>query len=245
MIQSDCIEGLKSLESNSIDCIITSPPYNKNGLQGKTRVSNQVWKKCNIDYTDYNDDLPEEDYQAWMIELLDECHRVIKPAGSIFFNHKPRRHKNQAFLPTDFISKSAATIYQLIIWDRRNSPNIRNDVLVPSTEHIYWLRKDKPSVFREQIDPSFRTEVWSIPPDKQKSHPAPFPKKLVENCINLSTRQGAVVLDPFVGSGTSGVVATEMGRQFIGFDIDPFYLKIAQDRINSIQPSLPLNQPSL
>ena len=69
--------------------------------------------------------MPEDQYQAWMVEFLNQCHRVIKPDGSIFFNHKPRRYKNRCYLPTDFISQSDAQLYQLIIWDRRNSPNIR------------------------------------------------------------------------------------------------------------------------
>ena len=232
LIQKDCIEGLKELEDNSVNCIVTSPPYNKKGLLGKTKLGNQIWGKFNIDYNTYGDDMPEEEYQSWMVALLNECYRVIKSDGSIFFNHKPRRYKNRSYLPTDFIQHSNAELYQLIIWDRRNSPNIRNDVLVPCTEHIYWLCKDKPKVFRDSIQPEYKSEVWVITPERQKKHPAPFPEQLVRNCIQLTTEDGDLVVDPFMGSGTTAVVSQNLNRKWIGFDIDEKYVKITNDRLN-------------
>ena len=230
---TDCLEGMGKLDDNSIDCIVTSPPYNKKGLLGKVALGNQIWGKFNIDYNSYGDDMPEEDYQAWMVALLNECYRVIKPDGSIFFNHKPRRYKNRAYLPTDFIQHSDANIYQLIVWDRRNSPNIRNDVLVPCTEHIYWLCKDKPKTFRNALDSSYIGEVWVIPPERQKKHPAPFPEQLVRNCILLTTQENDIILDPFMGSGTTALVSQSLNRRWLGFEIDEKYAKIAEDRLKS------------
>jgi DNA modification methylase len=224
--QIDCLLGLQSLEESSIDCIITSPPYNKQGLSGKKAIGNQIWSKFNIDYSRYDDNMPEELYHQWMIEFLNECHRVIKPNGSIFFNHKPRRHKNRTFLPTDFVSSSQANLYQLIVWNRKTSPNIRKDILVPSTEHIYWLCKDKPKTFRDRLPREFISEVWVIPPDKQKQHPAPFTKQVVTNCILLSTDEGDTVLDPFAGIGTTVNIAKSLNRNAIGFEIDPKYISI-------------------
>ena len=232
LIQKDCIEGMKELDDNSIDCIVTSPPYNKKGLLGNVKLGNQIWGKFNIDYNTYGDDMPEDEYQAWMVEVLNQCHRIIKSDGSIFFNHKPRRYKNRSYLPTDFIQHSQVSLYQLIIWDRRNSPNIRNDVLVPCTEHIYWLCKDKPKVYRDAIHPDFKSEVWVIPPERQKKHPAPFPEQLVRNCIQLTTKENDIVLDPFMGSGTTAVVSENINRKWIGFDIDENYVHITTDRLN-------------
>lgn len=238
LINKDCIEGLKQIDSNSVDCIITSPPYNKKGLLGKVTHGNQIWGKFNIDYNTYDDNMPEKDYQLWMIKVLNECHRVIKPTGSIFFNHKPRRYKNRSYLPTEFIQNSDAELYQLIIWDRRNSPNIRNDILVPCTEHIYWLCKNKPKVFRNSVSLEYRTEVWAISPERQKQHPAPFPPQLVKNCIQLTTQEGDLVVDPFMGSGTTAIVASELNRRWIGFDIDEKYIKIAETRLNAVNPPI-------
>jgi site-specific DNA-methyltransferase (adenine-specific) len=224
----DCLEVMRTIESNSISCIITSPPYNKKGLIGKVKPGNQVWKKFNIDYDSYGDDLSEKDYQQWMVDILNEMCRIIKPDGSIFFNHKARRHKNKLHLPTDFISKSKLDVYQLIIWNRLSSPNIRKDVLLPCTEHIYWLTKGKPKVYKEQVPKEFHSEVWVINPDKNTNHPAPFPKKLVENCMLLSTKEGDVCLDPFLGSGTTGIVSKELNRDFIGIEIDQKYYELSQ-----------------
>jgi site-specific DNA-methyltransferase (adenine-specific) len=232
IIQKDCIEGMKELSSNSIDCIITSPPYNKKGLLGSVNPGNQIWAKFNIDYNEYDDNMPENEYQQWMVEFLDECYRVIKDDGSIFFNHKPRRYKNRCYLPTDFIRNSKVQLYQLIIWDRRNSPNIRNDLLVPCTEHIYWFCKKKPKVFRNAIDSQYRSEVWVIPPERQTQHPAPFPSQLVKNCIQLTTSENDLILDPFMGSGTTAIVANQCNRKWIGFEIDEKYVKITEDRLN-------------
>ena len=234
LILGDCLSEMKKIESDSINTIITSPPYNKKGLSGgKVTLGNQVWKKFNIDYSTYDDNLSEQDYQLWMIDLLNEMKRIIKPDGSIFFNHKPRRHNNKVYLPTDFISKSDLQIYQLIICNRLSSPNIRKDVLLPCTEHIYWLTKGKPKTYKSNLDKDYHSEVWTINPDKGNSHPAPFPEKLVENCILLSTEVGDLVFDPFLGSGTTAVVSKKLGRDFIGVELDRGYLDLAKNRLNS------------
>lgn len=231
----DCLEVMRTIETDSVDCIVTSPPYNKKGLIGKVNPGNQVWKKFNIDYESYGDDLSEKDYHIWMIEVLNEMKRIIKPTGSIFFNHKLRRHKNKLHLPTDFISKSDLNVYQLIVWNRLSSPNIRKDVLLPCTEHIYWLTKGKPNVFKDNLDKKFQSEVWEINADRNTKHPAPFPKQLVENCILLTTEKDNLVLDPFLGSGTSAIVSKKLGRNFIGIEIDEKYLELSKSELNDIK----------
>ena len=225
----DALQELKKLSDNTINTVVTSPPYNKKGIQnGKTQNSNQIWQKHNIDYNEYHDNMPEKMYQEWIIEIINELHRVITPDGSIFFNHKQRRHNNQARLPTEFIHKTNAHIYQLIIWNRKNSPNIRKDHLLPNTEHIYWLSKDKPKTFRDNIDPKYLGEIWDISPQRQTIHPAPFPTQLVENCILLTTQPDDIVLDPFNGIGTTTTTAQKLGRKYIGYDLDEKYVEIAK-----------------
>tara|TARA_Y100000592_G_C5476161_1_gene322376 strand:- start:2061 stop:2795 length:735 start_codon:yes stop_codon:yes gene_type:complete len=233
LAQEDCLSYLRDLDDNSINCIVTSPPYNKAGItgKGKSKIGNQIWSKFNIDYESYGDNMPEQEYQAWMIELLNEMTRVITSDGSIFFNHKPRRFKNRVYLPTEFIHQSQANLYQLIIWDRRNSPNIRGDILVPCTEHVYWLCKEKPKSFRKNINQNYRGEVWTIPAKKQEGHPAPFPEQLVENCILLATESGDLVCDPFMGGGTTAVVSERLNRKWCGSELDPHYVKITMKRL--------------
>jgi len=234
LITGNCLEIMRSMPDDSIDAVVTSPPYNKKGLLGKKSSGNQIWKSWQIDYSSYGDDMEEAEYQAWMVEILDELYRIIKPNGSIFFNHKPRRHSNKTYMPTDFISKSKLDIYQLIVWNRLASPNIRKDILLPTTEHIYWLTKGKPKVYKDQLDKQWKTEVWNMTPDKGTKHPAPFPEQLVENCLLLGTKIGDTILDPFVGSGTSAFVSDRLGRNFIGIDIDSQYMNDIKKRIETI-----------
>lgn len=222
----DVLEGLKKLKDNSVNTIITSPPYNKKGLSGKRiKVGNQLWKKFNIDYETYGDDLPEEEYQKWQIEILNECYRVLKDNGSMFYNHKMRRKNNIALNPYDFVSKSNFKLFQLIIWDRKSSPNMRSDHLIPTTEYIFWLSKVKPKVFKNNIPKNMRGEVWTINPEKKNPHPAPFPEIIPETCINLTTEEEDIILDPFMGSGTTAKAAKKLNRKYIGFEINKNYIE--------------------
>lgn len=235
LIKGDCLEIMKKMPDNFVDLIVTSPPYNKKGLIGKKNKGNQIWNKFNINYNSYDDNMKESDYIEWQISIINEMIRIIKNDGSIFYNHKPRRYKNKSYLPFEFINKSNAILYQLIIWDRKNSPNIRNDIFVPSTEHLYWIRKNKPKTFRQNVDKNFLGEVWTIPPNKQKKHPAPFPEKLVENCIKMTTNnKNHIVMDPFMGSGTTGIVCKKLNRKFIGIEIDNKYYNLSKYNIENI-----------
>ena len=150
---------------------------------------------------------------------------------AFFFNHKPIRHNNAIYHPLSFILSSKSIIYQEIIWDRLSSPNIRKDVLLPCTERIFWLCKNKPIVYRDSLDKEYRSEVWNISPSQDKEHPATFPLKLVDNCIRLSTIEEEVILDPFMGSGTTGVACINTNRKFIGIELDKGYFDIACERM--------------
>lgn len=221
----DCLSGMQNIiPDSSVNTIVTSPPYNKKGLTGKKKIGNQIWSKFNIDYSSYGDDMSEEDYKEWQRQILDECFRVLKPDGSLFFNHKVRRHKNKAYNPYDLIIGSKLSLYQIIIWNRKNSPNIRKDILTPTTEYIFWLVKDKPKVFKNNIPQEFRSEVWNISPIKQTGHPAPFHPLIPELCIKLTTEEGDLILDPFMGIGTTAKASKDSNRNFIGFEIDKNYI---------------------
>lgn len=130
----DVLDGLSRLEDSSIDLIITSPPYNKAGLNGVHKDFN--WKKT-IDYGGdvNNDNMDELEYQRWQIEILNECYRVLKPEGSMFYNHKNRQHrgKGQIISPYCWLFQTPFLIRQEIIWNRRVSPNVEPTHFLPST----------------------------------------------------------------------------------------------------------------
>jgi modification methylase len=232
LYNGDCMEVmLNQIEDDSIDTIVTSPPYNKSFFN-KTTYNNQIWKGFEIKYASYSDDMPIEDYEKWMIEFLHLCVKKLKPGGSLFFNHKPIRHKNQIYHPIKFILESGVNVYQEIIWDRNISPNLRNDILSPCTERIWWITKGKPRVYKSAVGDAFRTEVWNISPRGGIDHPAPYPVELPTNCILLTTQPGDVILDPFLGSGTTGEASLALNRNFIGIELDEGYFKKCQEKLS-------------
>ena len=238
----DCMEGLKKREDNSIDLVVTSPPYN---LGDKKGGKNNLWNS-NIDYENYKDAMDEEEYQKWQIELCNEIFRVLKPGGSLFYNHKVRSRGNQGILPSSWLLKTNLTFRQLIIWDRMGSVNVNITHFLPTTELIYWMTKGTDGVrFSRQtfqlesgknkghIVPL--TEVWQVKADMDNDHPAPYPIELVDRIIPSVLAGGdgnIIVLDPFMGSGTTAISARKYGCDWIGFEMSEVYKKMAEERID-------------
>lgn len=227
VIQGDCLEVMKDIPDNSIDCIITSPPYNKHSANRKCGKTDS-WKKANIDYGDFKDDLPEEEYQKQQKELVKEMVRVIKPNGSIFYNHKVRIKNHKAIIPTEWLSEF--NIRQVLIWDRTNCMQLAPIRWFPTTEYIYWITKTniQPKFYKRS---KHQLEVIRIPPKPMKDHPAPFPEELVETLMLNTTDENDIVLDPYMGSGTTALVAKKNNRKYIGIEISPEYINIINKRL--------------
>ena len=235
VINADCLDWMRIQPDNSIDTIIFSPPYNKKGLRGGRRTSTVLWSKANIDYATYDDNMPEPDYQQWQIDIMNECHRLIKPTGSIFYQHKIRIWDRQGSHPVEWLSKTQAQFYQEIVWHRKNTMAMDKHYLFNTTERIYWFCKAKPRVFKSELPAEFRSDVWVITPQRQKGHPAPFPLVLAENLIKLTTEPGDIVYDPFGGSGTTALAAQQLNRQAITTEVDSKYITMIQDRLNGVK----------
>lgn len=223
----DVLEGLKALDDESVDIIITSPPYNKAGLNGHYNENRT------IDYGgDKNiDDRPEEVYQKWQMDILNECHRVLKKDGLLFYNHKNRIVRGKGFIisPYRWILKTPFLIRQEIVWNRKNGPNTDPSRYVPVFESIWVLSKQRDTMFKRNKDVEYKTDVWTINPDRENKHPAPFPIDIPRNILSsLNTDKikdrDIIVLDPFMGSGTVAKAAIEKGYSFIGFDIIKEYV---------------------
>lgn len=234
----DVLEGLKQLEDNSIDLIITSPPYNKCGLNGKQKGKKWVGT---IDYNgDINvDNMNEDDYQSWQLLFLQECYRVLKDNGSMFYNHKNRIHKGSGEIvtPYEWLLKSTFKIRQEIIWDRGSTNLVNTCRYLPTTEKIFWLTKSNQPNFYRSMDTKMKKEVWSFSFEKGTKHPAPFPIELPNNvidCIPNDKDKPIIVLDPFMGSGTVAVSAIQHGCNYIGFEKFQQYVDMANERIRSI-----------
>ena len=237
----DVMDGLKLLDDNSIDLIITSPPYNKAGFNGiAKRTKHCIWNKT-IDYGgDINvDNMNEEDYEQWQIDILNECFRVLKNDGSMFYNHKLRVKKNKASFPLEWINKSKFIFRQLITWDRSSSVNLDKCRYIPCTEYIFWLiKQQKNPRFKRMDNTLFPTEVWKFAPDKKNSHPAPFPIELPDNIIpNVAQNEKIIVLDPFMGSGTVAKSAIKFNCDYIGFEKDKGYCNKSNEELEKLKGS--------
>lgn len=232
----DVLEGLRMLDDNSIDLIITSPPYNKNGFSGNKKNTRKIWNST-INYAgdESNDFMDEDEYKQWQIDILNECHRVMKENGSMFYNHKLRVKNNTASFPTEWIDKSNMILKDIIVWNRAAGPNVNINGYIGVTEYIFWLIKRTKNInFKRQPDIKYKTNVWKIIPEKNTEHPAPFPIELPDNIIpNVSQGNRITVLDPFMGSGTVALSAIKHGCDYIGFDKFQEYVDMANERINN------------
>jgi modification methylase len=234
LILGDALEKLKELPDESIDCCITSPPYNK-GSAKRNRHKTDSWRRANIDYGLFKDDLPEEKYQDQQKEIIRELVRIIKPSGSIFYNHKYRIVNHKVISPEEWLGEFI--IRQIIIWDRKSSCVLAPIRFMPTTEQIYWITKRRATPYFTNQGFQFK-DVWRISPESGNEHPAPFPEDIPERCIIAACPEKGIVLDPFMGSGTTGIVCKRLNRNFIGIEISPKYFEIAKTRIEKQTPPL-------
>ena len=237
----DVMDGLKLLDDNSIDLIITSPPYNKAGLNGIQK--GKKWKGT-IDYNDdvSVDNIPEDEYQKWQIDFLNECFRVLKSDGSMFYNHKNRIHKGEIVSPYQWLFKTKFKIRQEIIWDRGSTNNVNTCRFLPMTELVFWLTKTTKPNFYRSLTTKYTNETSSFPFEKNTKHPAPFPIDLPNNimdCIPSKENNNIIVLDPFMGSGTVALAALQHNFEYIGFEKFKIYVDMTNERINKFTENLP------
>lgn len=229
----DCLATLSRMPDNSIDLVVTSPPYNKGWYANKNAKQSDVWGGLNgrkIAYDVYNDEMPPEDYENWQRTILSECMRVLKPTGSISYNHKDIIYNGLVVVPKWVYDYP---LREQIIWDRGSSPMIDPRYFMPINEWIYWIVKDPKKVHFDKERSAYRTNIWRINVEKNP-HPAPFPLKLVNSIIASCTPPQGIIYDPFMGSGTTALSTLNVGgeRSYIGSEISEAYIKMAQDRID-------------
>lgn len=246
----DALEGLKKLEDNSIDLIIFSPPYNKLGLRNKGRKvtekniksaeGNRLWVQAIAYGGDFNSDcMKEEDYEKWQIEILNECYRVLKEDGSVFYNHKNRLMDGYVHSPYKWLYKTKLNIRQEIVWDRGNTCILAPIRWLPTTERVYWLTKTTKPRFYRDINGKHKTEVWRIDMERKNRHPAPYPVELIDTILdNIPSDKPLTVVDPFVGSGTTIISALKHGHNYIGFEKYEEYVSMAEERIKRYEEGI-------
>jgi site-specific DNA-methyltransferase (adenine-specific) len=229
ILKGDVLDVLKTLESDSIDLGITSPPYNK-GKKGGPIVKSVVYDK-------FDDNLPEEVYQEQQIEVLNELYRVIKPGGSFFYNHRCRWDDGELIHPMEWLTRTDWMPKQEIIWDRFISGQLRGWRFWQIDERIYWLYKptENDRVGKELKSKHAQfSSIWSFQPEMNNPHPAPFPLVLpLRIILSLFDGDKGTVIDPYIGSGTTAVACKLLGCDYIGIDLSDEYIEMAEKRIGN------------
>lgn len=237
----DCREVLARTENGAANWCVTSPPYN---LHKEHHTSPNAATETNAAMSAkydawYDDDMDEAEYQAQQKEVVAELLRVC--TDSVFYNHRIRyawhaRNKDAPICrvhhPMHWLS--GFPIWCEIIWDRRggSTPTGRYQ---QAHELIYQI--GKPRRIQKSLG---MLDVWAIPPDSGSGHVCAFPSRLVENCLAPHAIAGETVIDPYMGSGTVGLVARSLGLNFVGIEKDPDYFDLACRRISEAQSQMRL-----
>jgi site-specific DNA-methyltransferase (adenine-specific) len=259
LMQGDCLERMKEIESSSVDMIMTSPPYAERR------------KRC------YKG-MDTKNYVAWFLEFAKEFKRILKPTGSFILNIKPHCSEGERVL---YVMKLVIALKEEVgfrftdefTWTKNGVPGKFNGRFKNAFEPVYHFTIEKGfthnplAVATEATEVSksrykrkacgessngsglagMRKEIKSnlaLPSNHlhlnqksnqhtlQSKHPAVYPVELCEFFVKAFSNEGDVVIDPFMGSGTTGVAAKSLNRDFIGIELDQDYFNIAKERIN-------------
>lgn len=237
-------EDMKEIPDNSLHLMVTSPPYN---------VSKE-----------YDEDLSLKEYLQLLKNVFAETYRVLVYGGRACVNVANLGRK--PYIPlSDHISHMMIEIgFKMrgeIIWAKGAGAGVSmawgswqsasNPVLRDTHEYIMVFSKgafdrkkgDKENTITKEQFMEWTKSVWTMNPESAKKvkHPAPFPVELPYRLTQLYTFKGDIVLDPFMGSGSTAIAALKSDRKYVGYDIDPEYIKIAEERIEPYKQQLVLN----
>lgn len=229
-IHGDAIDVMKKIPDGSIDLVVTSPPYNLKNSSGNGMKDGRggKWENAALvkGYSHHDDCMPHEEYVKWQRNCLQEMLRVVKDTGAIFYNHKWRVQRgllqDRQDIVTDF------PVRQILIWKRKGGINFNPGYFLPTYEVIYLIAKKN---FKLAAKANALGDVWEFPQEMNNPHPAPFPVELIDRIV--SSTDANIILDPFMGSGTTAIAAKKNNRDFIGIEISPEYVQMAEDRINN------------
>ena len=246
LFNGDCLEILRSFPENSIDMIFADPPY----MLSNDGFTCQSGKMVTVNKGKWDRSKGFEEDIKFHDEWISACRFVLKPEGTIWISGTYHNIYQCGYL----LQKNNFHILNDIVWFKPNaSPNLSCRFFTASHETILWARKDRNAKhvfnYTEMKDGHFPEDklknensqmrsVWSIPSPKSKEkeygkHPAQKPLDLLKRVVHASTNENAIVLDPFCGSGTTGIACRHFGnRSFVGIEMDESYCELARKRLS-------------
>lgn len=227
----DCLNLIKQLPDNSIDLILTDPPYNLGIFMHKRGTNMKGMRNNHFAYSGW-DDMEYNQWSKVMKLFLKECSRVLKPRGSLIIFMSIIKVETIITLATEtgFYYKTVG------IWHKTNPmPRNMNLHFLNSTEPwLYFINDGHTGTFNNNgkaIHDFIETSTITAAEHKLGKHPTQKPKILLQHFVEILSNEHDVVLDPFMGSGSTGVVCENLNRKFIGFELNEDYYNIALQRI--------------
>lgn len=213
LYNADCLEKMKDIPNKSIDCIITDSPYGF-GYQSNMKK---------------NKDLPMfyDRNTSWLNEWLYKANKVLKDDGHLYmFAPVQKIDEFKQKIENFFIIKN------ILVWDKKGfGMGDLQGQYAPSYEFIIFAVKEQ----GRKLNGKRERDLLSFPKTKCELHPTQKPVELLEYLIEKSTNEGDVVLDPFMGSGSTGVACVNTKRHYIGFELDKNYYDIACKRLDEVK----------
>jgi site-specific DNA-methyltransferase (adenine-specific) len=258
LVQGDCLAVLEKLPPRSVDLIFADPPYHLSN--GGTTC--QAGRRVRVDKGGWDRSAGVEADHAFQSQWLQACRRVLNPSGTIWVSGT----QHVIFSVGYAMQELGFHLLNTVTWYKPNAaPNLACRFFTHSTEILLWAApmRSKPLAHRfnyrdmkernggkqmrdlwevsERPEPGGTQVVWSLPTpgprEKQHGrHPTQKPLALLDRVVAAASSPGDLVLDPFSGSGTTGVAATRAGRRFLGVEMDPQYLDLAARRIEGAAP---------
>jgi len=226
----DAEELLERIEGETIGLVVTSPPYN-----------------CGTAYDFYSDSQPLGNYLSWLKRIIEKLPRLLLPGAHVAIiiantgrqPYTPLSHFLVSMLNWELVMRGE------IIWDKRNftaktawgswkSPN-RPSIRDRHEYILIWRKPGRRTGISDITRDEFlecSSSIWRITPETKRLHPAPFPEELATRLIKFYSFVDEIVLDPFLGSGTTAVVAKRLNRRYIGIEISKNYFELAKERLS-------------
>lgn len=213
----DCLEGMKLIPNNTIDLVVTDPPY----LIETSGAG--IYKQADKQYVKELNDMKD----GFSTQVLDELCRIMKKINIYFFCSQ-----KQIIPLLDYFVKGKKCNWNLLTWHKTNPVPACGNKYLTDTEFILFFRERGVRVYGE-FNTKFTYYVTPLNQKDKKSygHPTIKPINIVKNLIVNSSLENGLVFDPFMGSGTTAVAAIECGRNYLGYELNPDYYGICNKRI--------------